>query len=119
MTGPAASGSQAFHPLFREFLRRRFETEVSAPDSQAVAARLADALEATGRGPDAVAQRIASEDWDAAADAIAREGGALVRRAPETVEAWLAALPADRARRPSSCSWPVSSHMAGAGWARR
>ena len=47
-----------------------------------------------------MAQRIASEDWDAAADAIAREGGALVRRAPETVEGWLAALPADRARRP-------------------
>ena len=84
-----------------------------------MAARLADALEATGRGPDAVAQRIASEDWDAAADAIAREGGALVRRAPETVEAWLAALPADRARRPELVSWPVSSHMVGAGWARR
>jgi DNA-binding SARP family transcriptional activator/tetratricopeptide (TPR) repeat protein len=100
LSGAGASGGQAFHPLFREFLRRRFEQEVPAPERRAVAARLADALEATGRGPDAVAQRIASQDWDAAADAVAREGGALVRRAPETLEAWLAGLPADRARRP-------------------
>ena len=100
LTGAGESGSQAFHPLFREFLRRRFEQEVPPAERRAVAARLADALEAAGRGPDAVAQRIASEDWDAAADAVAREGGALVRRAPETVDGWLAALPADRARRP-------------------
>ena len=97
---PADSGRAAFHPLFREFLRRRFEEETPAEQRRAIAARLADVLEAAGRGPDAVEQRIASEDWDAAADAVAREGGALVRRAPETVDAWLAALPADRSQRP-------------------
>jgi DNA-binding SARP family transcriptional activator len=100
LSGPGDSGSHVFHPLFRDFLRRRFEEEVSAAERRAVAGRLAAALEAAGRGRDAVAQWIASEDWDAAADAIAREGGALVRRAPETVDGWLAALPADRARRP-------------------
>lgn len=75
-------GNQAFHPLFREFLRRRFAAEVPADERRAVAARLAGALEAAGRRHEAVAQRIASEDWEVAADAIAREGGALVRRAP-------------------------------------
>ena len=101
LRGPGEAGTQALHPLFREFLRRRFQAEVPAADRRKVAARLADALDAAGRGPDAVPQRIASEDWDAATAAIAREGGALVRRAPETVEAWLAALPADRTRTPA------------------
>ncbi len=94
------TGGRAFHPLFRDFLRRRFEVEVAAAARRAVAARVADALEAAGRGADAVAQRIASQDWDAAAGAVAREGGGLVRRAPETVEGWLAALPADQAQSP-------------------
>ena len=50
----------------------------------------------------------------------AREGGALVRRAPETVEAWLAALPgrAARARGRSSCCWRASSPTARAGSGR-
>jgi DNA-binding SARP family transcriptional activator len=100
LSGPGDSGSRTFHPLFRDFLRRRFEEEVPPPERRAVATGLADALEAAGRGPDAVSNRIASEDWDAAAEAIAREGGALVRRAPETVDTWLAALPADQAGRP-------------------
>lgn len=97
--GPGESGRQAFHPLFREFLRRRFEAESTADERRALAAQLADALEATGRGADAVSQRLASENWPAAADAVAREGGALVRRAPETVEAWLDALPRELAAR--------------------
>jgi DNA-binding SARP family transcriptional activator len=96
--GGGGDEARVFHPLFREFLRRRFEEEVPAAERRAVAARLADALEAAGHGADAVVQRIASEDWDAVADAIAREGGALVRRAPDTVEAWIAALPAGRGR---------------------
>ena len=45
-------------------------------------------------------QRVASEHWDLAAAAVAREGGALVRQAPETVDGWLAALPDDFVQRP-------------------
>ena len=100
LIGPGESGRRVFHPLFGDFLRRRFAEEVPPAERRLVAARLADALEGAGRRAEAVAQRIASEDWDAAADAVAREGGALVRRAPETVDGWLAALPADLARRP-------------------
>ena len=100
LTAGGEAGSPVLHPLFRDFLRRRFAAEVPPAESRAVAARLAEALEAAGRGADAVAQRLASEDWEAAADAVAREGGALVRRAPETVDAWLSALPAEQAARP-------------------
>ena len=96
----AGTGGRAFHPLFRQFLRRRFEEEVPAAERRTVAARLADALEAAGRGPEAVAQRLASEDWDASVAAIAREGPPLVRRAPETVDAWLTALPPGRSAQP-------------------
>ena len=100
LRSPGDSGRQAFHPLFQEFLRRRFERETPAAERRVVAASLADALDAAGRGHEAVWQRLASEDWEAAADAVAREGGALVRRAPETVEAWLGALPGELAQRP-------------------
>ena len=97
---PGPDGGQAFHPLFRDFLRDRFDIEVPPEERRTVAARLADALEAAGRGTDAVTQRIASKDWEAVAGAVAREGPALVRRAPETVEAWLDALPTEQTRRP-------------------
>jgi ATP/maltotriose-dependent transcriptional regulator MalT/DNA-binding SARP family transcriptional activator len=100
LSGSGDSGNGAFHPLFRDFLRRRFQDEVPPDERRAVSARLADALDRAGRGAEAVEERIASEDWDAAAAAIAREGGTLVRRAPETVDRWLSAMPADHARRP-------------------
>jgi DNA-binding SARP family transcriptional activator len=100
LSDPGDSGSPVLHPLFNEFLRRRFVEEVPPAERRVLAGRLADALEGAGRGADAVGQRIASEDWDRAAEAIAREGVALVRRAPETVEGWLAALPAGHAERP-------------------
>ena len=65
-------------------------------ERRAVAARLADALEAAGRGRMPWSSGSPARTGTRAADAVAREGGALVRRAPETVEGWLAALPADR-----------------------
>ncbi|MGH2837896.1 MAG: hypothetical protein ACRDJY_06055, partial [Thermoleophilaceae bacterium] len=100
LRAPGDSGERQFHPLFREFLRRRFAEEVAPAERRSVATRVADALEAAGRGPEAVDQRLASEDWASAADAVAREGGALVRRAPDTVGAWIAALPGELVQRP-------------------
>ena len=72
-----------------------------APDRRATHARVAAALDAHGRGAEAVAFWLAAEDWEAAAGAIAREGGALARTAPETVQAWLDALPAERSAQPA------------------
>jgi DNA-binding SARP family transcriptional activator len=90
----------AFHPLFADALRARFEREVPAPERRALHARVASALEAHGRGAEAVEHWLAAEDWQGAVGAIAREGGALARTAPATVQAWLDALPAEQSMQP-------------------
>src|SRR4051812_2364597 len=91
----------AFHPLFADALRARFEREVPGADRRGTHARVAAALDAHGRGPEAVAFWLAAQDWEGAVGAIAREGGALARTAPETVQAWLDALPADESAQPA------------------
>src|SRR4051794_1382584 len=91
----------AFHPLFADALRARFERELPPAHRRAARARVAAALEARGRGAEAVGFWLAAEDWEAAAGAIAREGGALARTAPETVQGWLDALPAEQSAQPA------------------
>jgi LuxR family maltose regulon positive regulatory protein len=91
----------AFHPLFADALRARFDREVPADARRAAHARVAGALEANGRSTEAVASWLAAEDWQAAAGAIAREGGALARTAPETVRGWLDALPTEQSAQPA------------------
>ena len=98
--GAEGTGRSEFHPLFREFLRSRFDREVPAPQRRVVAGQLAAALEAAGRDTESVDYYLAAEDWDAAAATIVRLGPALVRTASDTVAAWLAALPASAADRP-------------------
>jgi LuxR family transcriptional regulator, maltose regulon positive regulatory protein len=98
--GADGTGRHEFHPLFREFLRSRFATELPLDERRAVAARIAGALSSAGRGAEAVDYHLAAADWDAAAAAIAREGPGLVRRAPDTVGGWLASLPPESAGRP-------------------
>ena len=82
-----------FHPLFAEFLRARLATEVPPSERRAIAARVAEALVAAGRGAESVDHYIAAEAWEPAAATIAREAPPLVRRQAETVGAWLDALP--------------------------
>jgi LuxR family transcriptional regulator, maltose regulon positive regulatory protein len=98
--GAEGTGRHEFHPLFREFLRSRFAGEATVERQRAVAAAIAEALSAAGRGADSVDYHLAAADWGAAAATIAREGPMLVRRAPDTVSAWLATLPPEAARRP-------------------
>lgn len=100
LAGWDPGGRPTFHPLFKEFLQARFDRDTPAEERRAVAGRVAAALDAAGRGADAVDHWVAAEDWDAVAGAIAREGPGLVRTAPETVRAWLATLPEDAAARP-------------------
>jgi DNA-binding SARP family transcriptional activator len=100
LAGGDPQGGRRFHPLFHEFLRTRLQRDTAPERRRAIEARVAEALEAGGRGREAVDHWVAAEEWDAAAHAVVREGPGFVRTAPETVRAWLAALPAAVAERP-------------------
>jgi DNA-binding SARP family transcriptional activator len=81
----------AYHPLVREFLRDRLERE--RPDSRRreLHGRVAEALEAADRGPEAVEHWLSAGAPEAAA-AVIRHGPALARTAPGTVAGWLERL---------------------------
>jgi DNA-binding SARP family transcriptional activator len=85
----------AYHPLVRDLLRERLACERPPERLRALHGALADALEQTGRGPEAVEHWLAAGDSAHAATAVAREGHVLFRSAPATVGAWLEALPAE------------------------
>jgi ATP/maltotriose-dependent transcriptional regulator MalT len=85
-----SAGGLVLHPLVREVLVARLEQERPSEYRELLHARLGEALEAAGRGADAV------EHWlevpDEAAAAVARHGGAVVDTAPATVARWLARI---------------------------
>ena len=81
----------AFHPLVREFLLRRLELERPSEYRELLGTRIAKALEAAGRGPDAVEYWLDSADE--AGGAVARYGEAVVDTAPATVARWLSRVP--------------------------
>jgi ATP/maltotriose-dependent transcriptional regulator MalT/DNA-binding SARP family transcriptional activator len=83
----------ALHPLVREFLRAR-RSEDGDPGAQLeVHRRLAVALAAGGRTPEAIDHWLAGEDYEAAAGAISANGIPLAATLPETVARWLDGLP--------------------------
>jgi ATP/maltotriose-dependent transcriptional regulator MalT len=83
-------GQIVLNPLVREVLVRRLEADRPSEYRELLHARLGEALEAAGRGADAV------EHWlevpDEAPVAVARHGGAVVETAPATVARWLARI---------------------------
>lgn len=83
-------GQIVLNPLVRETLVRRLERDRPSEYRELLHARLGEALEAAGRGADAV------EHWlevpDEAAAAVARHGGAVVETAPATVARWLSRI---------------------------
>ncbi|HEX3974790.1 MAG TPA: BTAD domain-containing putative transcriptional regulator [Solirubrobacteraceae bacterium] len=92
---------RCFHPLFAEFLRARLAGEVPPAERRTIAAQVADALVAAGRGAESVDHYIAAQAWEAAAAAIGREAPPLVRRQADTVAGWLLVLPEPYGRRPA------------------
>ena len=82
------------HPLVREFLLTRFQ-ERPPERRAAVHAIVADALETSGRGAEAVEHWLAAGDAQRAATAIATHAPALAATAPATVMGWLEALPSE------------------------
>jgi len=85
-----------YHPLFRDFLRRRLrqlEGEAAECDLHRRAAQGWDRL---GEPDEAIEHTLRAEDWPAAATRIADRAEAMLRAGRvETLGTWLAALPAD------------------------
>ena len=86
----AYGGALVYHPLVRDLLLRLLESERPSEYRELLHARVAEWLDAAGRGPEAV------EHWlevpDHAAAAVARHGDALLNTAPATVARWLARI---------------------------
>src|SRR6185503_11604637 len=81
----------AYHPLVRDLLRERLELECPPERLRELHAALGAALDAAGRGPEAVEHWLEAGDSERAAAAVAREGRVIFRSSPATVGAWLEA----------------------------
>jgi ATP/maltotriose-dependent transcriptional regulator MalT/DNA-binding SARP family transcriptional activator len=96
-----ADGSFRLHPLFRDFLRRRFE----ARDPAEAASRrraLGRALAASGRPLEGAEQLVAASAWDEAFDTLAHHGADLLVVGREAVVHWLDIAPADVREHPQA-----------------
>jgi ATP/maltotriose-dependent transcriptional regulator MalT len=83
----------SFHPLFREFLRGRLETERPAAERRSLHGRVAAALSASGLEREAIEHWLEAGDWTQAMAAAERLGQQLLRVSPDTVRGWLDRLP--------------------------
>ena len=90
-----ANGRLAFHPLVRDLLAARLVRERPPERRARLHAVVGAALEADGRGPEAVEHWLAAGGYDRAGELVARHGAALLATAPRTVGRWLERLPGD------------------------
>jgi ATP/maltotriose-dependent transcriptional regulator MalT/DNA-binding SARP family transcriptional activator len=82
-------GVVSHHPLVRELLLARLAADLPPEELRALHARLADALESSGRPAEAVDHWLAADERARAADTVIRIGGALANSSPLTVQGWL------------------------------
>jgi ATP/maltotriose-dependent transcriptional regulator MalT/DNA-binding SARP family transcriptional activator len=96
------NGRYRYHPLFREFLLRRFQAERSREDRRAAHLATARGLRAQGLHPESIDHWLEAECWDDALGAILHASDELGRIAPERVESWLGRLPASVRAEPAA-----------------
>lgn len=94
------SGKRTYHPLFRDFLRGRHQQLRSEGERAELHARAAESLAGAGRSADAIGHWLAAERFDQALAALAVAGPHLARTSPDSLGAWLAALPPEFRDRP-------------------
>jgi len=87
--GTTGAGVLTHHPLVRELLLARLAAELAPGELPALHARVAGALESTGRDAAAVEHWLAADDPSRAAATVIRVGGALANSSPLTVRTWL------------------------------
>lgn len=88
-----------YHPLVRELLLERLESERAA-ELPALHARVATELGAAGRTDEAVEHWLQARRWEEAVAGIGRCAPALLGAAPQTVRGWLERLPASAREQP-------------------
>lgn len=94
------SGKSTYHPLFRDFLRGRLAELRDADERAELHARAARSLAEAGRAADAIEHWLAAERHDDALAALAVAGPHLARTSPDSLRAWLEALPPEFRDRP-------------------
>jgi DNA-binding SARP family transcriptional activator len=92
---PLSSEEPSYHPLLREFLEERLDTERDADQRRDLHARIASAIEHAGDPAETIEHWLAAERWPEAAAAIEREGATALRTTPGLVQRWLSLLPPD------------------------
>ena len=90
----------SYHSLVREFLYERLCEERSEADRRRLHGLVADALETSGQGGEAVQHWLEAERWREVVRILDREGQRWLRMNPRSVGAWIERLPADARAEP-------------------
>jgi LuxR family maltose regulon positive regulatory protein len=94
LVGDRRGEEYRFHPLFKDFLRRRLRAEIGAAQVYAEHARFADYFIACGAHEQAMRHLLAAEDYTRAAHLLAEKGDEwLANNAFESLVALVGALP--------------------------
>lgn len=87
-------GVRSYHPLFRSFLQEELGRLRSDDERAALHMRAAASMAARGGSiSERIEHYLAAADYDSALATIGEHAQALLRSAPDSVEAWLARLP--------------------------
>jgi ATP/maltotriose-dependent transcriptional regulator MalT len=100
-----------YHPMFREFLLARIQDSFPKDRRRALQKAAAEAMEAAGQVPEAVALFRESHDWDEMARAIVAHAEAMIAQGRgETVARWAEDLPPEaRDKHPWIAHWAAAS----------
>jgi ATP/maltotriose-dependent transcriptional regulator MalT/DNA-binding SARP family transcriptional activator len=105
-----------YHPLFREFLLRRFRARPDPGERRRLHARLAAALTAAARREEAIEHWLEAAAFEEALQLLYGEREELMRSAPSSVGAWLQVLRAELGDDPRALllegqlSWAAGDH---------
>ena len=90
----SAHGRFRLHPLFRDYLRRRFDADADVTEVAGKRRALGLVLAESGRPLEGAEQLVAAEAWDEAFDVLAHAGADLLVVGREAVAHWLELAPA-------------------------
>jgi ATP/maltotriose-dependent transcriptional regulator MalT/DNA-binding SARP family transcriptional activator len=94
------AGVRSYHPLFRAFLRERLRELYGEDEREALHARAAESLGASGRSAESIEHWLEAGRYEDALSAVVMHSAELVRTSPGAVTSWLSRLPAELAGEP-------------------